>query len=84
MTVQIFDATVQDNRHVVLRDLRENEWRTQYVDFSRDAKRNDGTVNSEFSAGNLVDDIFFFVPVAAGKEAPVLFVDEVVLFEAGE
>lgn len=87
MTVQIFDATVQDNRHVVLRGLAQNEWKTQYVDFSRDARRNDGTANSEFTAGNLVDDIFFFINTSASpgsRPEPVLHLDEVVLFDAGE
>ena len=81
ITVQIFDATVQDNRHLVLRDLPQNQWRTCYVDFSRDARRNDGSPGSDFPAGNLVDDIFFFVP--ARKGAPIsLYVDEVILFDA--
>ena len=84
MTVQIFDATVQDNRHIVLRDLLQNQWRTIYVDFSRDARRNDGTAKSEFAAGNLVDDIFFFVNSPETGSAPVLLVDEVVLFDAAK
>ena len=77
ITVQVFDATVRDNRHVQLRDLKQGEWATQYVDFTRDARRNDGTGNSPFAAGNLVDDLFFFLP-----ESATLFVDEVVLFDA--
>jgi hypothetical protein len=51
------------------------------VDFTRDSRRNDGTRDS-FRAGNKVDDLFFLVTPNAGKE-PVLFVDEVVLFDAG-
>ena len=82
MVVQIFDATVQDNRHVVLRDLPQEKWVTQYVDFTQDGKRNDGTANSTFSPGNLVDDIFFFVS-AKGDKPITLYVDEVVLFDAG-
>jgi hypothetical protein len=82
MTVQIFDATVQDNRHIQLRDLKQNEWTTLYLDFSRDARRNDGTANSPFTAGNLVDDIFFF-PNGEANDQVVLLVDEVVLFDAG-
>jgi len=81
MTVQIFDATVQDNRHVNLRDLKQNEWTTLYVDFSRDSRRNDGTSNSPIPAGNLVDDIFFFLPPESAAQTR-LFVDEVVLFDA--
>ena len=80
MTVQIFDATVQDNRHVNLRDLKTGEWTTVYVDFTRDSRRNDGTRDT-FRAGNKVDDLFFFVPREQGRE-PTLFVDEVVLFDA--
>lgn len=81
MTVQIFDATVQDNRHVRLTNLKPGEWTTQYVDLTRDSKRNDGTKDSPFSAGNLVDDLFFFL-THEGSPAPVLFVDEIVLFDA--
>jgi hypothetical protein len=81
MTVQIFDATVQDNRHVNLHDLKSGEWTTTYVDFTRDARRNDGTRDA-LRPGHKVDDLFFFVTLEAGKEA-TLFVDEVVLFDAG-
>jgi hypothetical protein len=82
MTVQVFDATVQDNRHVNLKDLKTNAWTTHYVNFSRDSRRNDGTAPSVFAAGNEVDDLFFFVP-SAGSDAVTLFVDEVTLFDAG-
>ena len=81
MTVQVFDATVQDNRHVNLRGLKTGEWTTAYVDFNHDSRRNDGTRDA-FRAGNKVDDVFFFVPSEPGKNA-TLFVDEVVLFDAG-
>jgi len=81
MTAQIFDATVQDNRHVNLSGLKQREWTTLYVDLSRDARRNDGTQNSTFSAGNKVDDLFFFVRPEGDWEVE-LFVDEVVLFDA--
>lgn len=81
MTVQLFDATVQDNRHVNMGGLKSGEWTTAYVDFTRDSRRNDGT-RDVFQAGNKVDDIFFFVPVNA-TQRPTLFIDEVVLFDAG-
>ena len=80
MTVQIFDATVMDNRHIELRDLKTGSWQTVYLDFTRDSRRNDGS-KDRFEAGNLVDDILFFV----GKDAaePIqLLVDEVILFDA--
>ena len=82
MTVQIFDATVQDNRHLHLRDLKQKDWTTLYVDFSRESKRNDGTPNSQFAAGNLVDDIFFFL-TGEGSDQGTLLIDEVVLYDAG-
>jgi len=81
MTAQIFDATVQDNRHVNLSQLKQGEWTTLYVDFSRDSRRNDGIANSPFTAGNKVDDLFFFVSPHSEREVE-LFVDEVVLFDA--
>jgi hypothetical protein len=81
MTVQIFDATVQDNRNVILRGCEAGKWTTACVDLTADACRNDGTRDT-FRAGNNVDDLFFFVPSQAGRE-PTLFVDEVVLFDAG-
>ena len=82
MTVQIFDATAQDNRHIRLNDPKQGDWTTLYLDFTRDARRNDGTPDSPFTAGNLVDDLFFFVEGADAKTA-ALFIDEVVLFDAG-
>lgn len=80
MTVQIFDATVQDNRHIRLDRLKQGAWTTLYLDFAADAKRNDGTGDSTFKAGNLVDDIFFFV-TGPGSERSRLFIDEVVLYD---
>lgn len=82
MTVQIFDATVEDNRHIRLRDLARDQWVTLYLDFSRDSRRNDGTADSPFAAGNKVDDLFFFVGDEQDKEVS-LSVDEVVLYDAG-
>jgi hypothetical protein len=81
LTVQIFDATDQDNRHVHLRNLEEEAWKTVYVDFTKDARRNDGGT-TEFAAGHVVDDLFFFVE-PAGDGPLELFIDEVVLFDAG-
>ena len=77
MTVQIFDATDMDNRHIHLRDLKAGEWQTRYLDFTKDARRNDGG-NAPFSAGHQVDDLFFFVQ-PDGAEPVELLLDEVVL-----
>jgi hypothetical protein len=86
MTVQVFDATDQDNRHVRLDGLKNGEWATAYVDFTKDGRRNDGTdpAKAPFAAGHKVDDLFFFVePADPGADDFELFIDEVVLFDAG-
>ena len=83
MTVQLFDATDQDNRHVVLGKLKQDEWTPVYVDFTRNGRRNDGT-ESPFAAGHEVDDLFFLVDApAGGADKAELLIDEVVLFDAG-
>ena len=81
MTVQLFDLTDGDNRHIRPRDLEPGIWRTVYLDFTRDARRNDGS-DTPFAAGHLVDDLFFFVQPEAGGDVN-LFIDEIVLFDAG-
>lgn len=82
LTAQIFDVTDKDNRHVNLTGLKQGAWTTQYVDFTRDGRRNDGG-KTPFAAGHVVDDLFFFVKPEAGKEVELL-IDEVVLFDAGK
>ena len=49
----------------------------------RDARRNDSSPNSPFTAGNLVDALFFFVE-GDGAQKTTLYVDEVVLYDAVE
>jgi putative heme-binding domain-containing protein len=78
LTVQVFDLTDMDNRHVRLEGLKQGEWAFAYADFTKDGKRNDGS-ESPFAAGHKVDDLFFFVEAGAD-----LLVDEVCLFDAGK
>src|SRR5262249_43450356 len=82
MTVQMFDATDQDNRHIHVRNLKEGAWAWANLDFTADSKRNDGS-NKPFAAGNKVDDIFFFV-TPDGNNPVELLIDEVVLYDAGK
>lgn len=82
MTVQMFDLTDGDNRHIHLTGCTPGVWTTQYMDFTRDARRNDGK-QTPFAAGHVVDDIFFFVK-PDGDEEVKLYIDEVVLFDAGQ
>jgi hypothetical protein len=81
LLVQIFDATDQDNRHVQLHNLAQRQWQTVYVDFTNDARRNDGS-STPFAAGHVVDDLFFFVEPESAEPLELL-IDEVVLFDAG-
>lgn len=80
MTVQVFDATDQDNRHIHLTSLKPDAWQWAILDFTNDAKRNDGQ-QTPFAAGHKVDDLFFLVKPEPGQKAQ-LFVDEVTLFDA--
>lgn len=80
MTVQVFDATDQDNRHIHLTDLKQGAWTTAYLDFTKDGKRNDGK-DTKFAAGHKVDDLFFLVEPAGDGEVRC-FIDEVVLYDA--
>jgi hypothetical protein len=82
MTVQIFDATDQDNRHIHLSELNRGAWQWAILDFTNDAKRNDGS-NTPFTAGHKVDDLFFIVP-SEQADAVQLYVDEVTLFDVGK
>jgi arylsulfatase A-like enzyme len=80
MTVQMFDATVQDNRHIHLRDLQQGQWTQVELDFTHDSRHNDGTRDT-FTSGNRVDDLFFLVGGRGGPQ-PVLLIDDVVLCES--
>jgi hypothetical protein len=82
MTVQIFDLTVMDNRHIRLTGgPKQGAWQWANLDFTKSSKRNDGK-NDRLVAGNRVDDIFFFIE-PEGVQEPRLFIDEVVLYDAG-
>jgi hypothetical protein len=81
LTVQVFDATDQDNRRVRLKGIKQGAWTTAYVDFTADGKRNDGK-ETLFAADHKVDDLFFLVEPEGKKEVQLL-VDEVVLYDAG-
>jgi lysophospholipase L1-like esterase len=82
LTVQIFDATDQDNRHIRLKDLKQGTWETVHVDFTRDGKRNDGK-DTPFGARHKVDDLFFLIESDDDVRARLL-IDEVVLYDAGK
>jgi hypothetical protein len=82
MTVQMFDVTDGDNRHIHMEGLKTGVWQWAILDFTKDARRNDGK-STPFSAGHKVDDIFFFVKPQKDKDVQ-LYIDEVTLFDAGK
>lgn len=82
MTVQVFDLTDIDNRHINMKGLKPGAWHWAILDFTKDAKRNDGK-ETAFAAGHLVDDLFFFVKKESSEDVQ-LYVDEVTLFDAGK
>jgi hypothetical protein len=82
MTVQAFDLTDGDNRHIHMKGLKPDAWQWAILDLTRDAKRNDGR-DTPLAAGHKLDDLFFFVK-PAGERDVQLFVDEVTLFDAGK
>jgi hypothetical protein len=82
MTVQVFDVTDGDQRHVRLQGLQQGKWTFTHVDFTTDGQRNDGK-QTAFAAGHAVDNLFFFVE-PEGNEEVNLFVDEVCLYDAGK
>jgi hypothetical protein len=82
MTVQLFDVTDGDNRHIHLKGLTEGTWQWAILDFTKNARRNDGK-ETPLASGHRVDDLFFFVKSESGKDVQ-LYVDEVTLFDAGQ
>jgi hypothetical protein len=81
MTAQVFDLTDNDNRHIRPERLKTGSWETLYLDLTADARRNDGG-STPFASGHRIDDLFFFVEPEGNREVE-LFIDEVVLYDAG-
>jgi len=81
LQIMMFDATVQDNRYIRIADPVRGSWTRATLNFTRDGINNSGT-QTPFSPGNRIDDIFFF-PGFTSDEKTELFLDEVVLYDAG-
>ena len=82
-TFQHFSLTSEDNNHIRLSGLINGQWSEVTMNFTRDGQRNDGTPGVPFQDGERMDDLFFFVEPEGGGEAN-LFIDEVVLYDAGQ
>jgi len=80
MRIALHDVTADVDRVVEISDLKKGRWTTQYVDFSKDS-RPAKDVSKPLAAGSMVDSLEFVVP---GVEGVSLYIDEVVLYDAGE
>ncbi len=78
-TFQHFSLTREDNWHIVADGLAQRQWDEVTLNFTRDARRNDGSTES-FGDGERMDDFKLF----AGKPAEAadydLFIDDVIFF----
>lgn len=75
MKVVLHDATADVDRAVDIKEPQQGKWATSYVDFTA------GAGKKPLAAGNKVDSLTFVVP---GGQQAKLYVDEVVLFDAGK
>jgi len=76
VNVILHDATAKRDRAVAVAGCKQGRWVTEYVTFSKDEQ----SLGGKFATGSLVDSISFVTPGAKDVE---LFVDEIVLFDAG-
>ncbi len=76
LAVRVHDATADRDVGPAMLGCPQGQWRTQYFSLSRDERTDKG---EPMPAGSLLDSVSFDCPL--GGE---LYIDEVVLFDAGE
>jgi len=76
--VTLHDATAGRDRVTVVKAPKQGKWVTEYLTYSKNAKAVGG---GSFPAGNKIDSITFTASASASAQ---LYVDEVVLFDAGK
>ncbi len=82
MKVVLHDATAKALCAIDLEDIAQKNWTTRHLDFSKDAKvRKAKAAGKPLAVGNKVDSLSFIV--AGSGQKVRLFVDEVVLYDAG-
>jgi hypothetical protein len=75
LKVQIFSLTKEDNYHIMLENLPQNQWQAATVDMTR-LRRNDGSPG-HLSEDQRIDDIQFYVDPGAR-----VIIDDIVLYDA--
>lgn len=81
MKVVLHDVTANADRIIEIKHVKKDKWVTRYLDFTRDSRAADAG-GKPLAVGNKVDSLDFIVP-GTGEQVK-LYVDEVVLFDAGK
>ncbi len=81
LKVLLHDASDSVDRVVEVKEPRKGKWTTAYLNFTQDSRCADGS-SKPLAVGNKVDSLGFLVPGSGEKVR--LYVDEVVLFDAGK
>src|SRR5688572_25293678 len=78
-TFQHFSLTREDNNHIVVSDLTEGKWAELTLNFTREARRNDGS-DQAFAEGERMDDFKVFVGKPKDGKDYELFLDDIIFF----
>src|SRR5688572_6288276 len=78
-TFQHFSLTREDNQHINVSGLTEGKWTELNLNFTRDARRNDGSPQT-FGDGERMDDFKVFVGKPALAATYELFLDDVIFY----
>src|SRR5262245_58608504 len=78
-TFQYFSLTREDNNHIRVSGLTEGKWSELTLNFTRDARRNDGS-DQPFADGERMDDFKVFVGKPKDGKKYELFLDDIIFF----
>src|SRR5262249_38532207 len=76
-TFQHYSLSSNDNNHIRVSGLTEGKWSELTLNFTRDARRNDGTPGVPFKEGERMDDFQLYVGKPDAKKAYEVVIDDV-------
>jgi hypothetical protein len=79
-TFQHYSLSSNDNNHIRVSGLTEGRWSEVTLNFTKDARRNDGTPGVPFKEGERMDDLKIFVGKPGDGRPYELYVDDVIFF----
>lgn len=79
-TFQHFSLSSNDNNHIRVTGLTDGKWSEVTLNFTRDARRNDGTPGVPFKEGERMDDLKVFVGKPGDGRDYELFLDDIIFF----